>query len=79
MRVTVTLHGTLRKFAPAQASNAVTVDLADGATVADVFTRLGIPPGHAKIIVSGNQQLEPASSLRDGQEINLFPPLVGGC
>ncbi len=79
MRVTVTLHGTLRKFVPTPTSNAVTVDLSDGATVTDIFTRLGIPPGHAKIIVSGNQQLEPTSALHDGQEINLFPPLVGGC
>ena len=79
MLVTVTLHGTLRKFVPAQANNAVTLDLSEGATVTDIFTRLGIPPSHAKIIVSGNQQLEPASALRDGQEINLFPPLVGGC
>ncbi len=79
MRITVTLHGTLRKFAPAHAGNAVALDLSDGATVADIFRRLGIPPGHAKIIVSGNQQLEPASALHDGQEINLFPPLAGGC
>ncbi len=79
MRVTVTLHGTLRKFAPPQAGTAVTLDLSEGATVTDIFTQLGIPPGHAKIIVSGNQQLEPASALHEGQEVNLFPPLVGGC
>ena len=78
MQITVKLHGTLRKFLPAGAGNAAALDLNDGATVADVITRLGIPPGHAKMIVSGDDQLELASVLHDGQEVNLFPPLAGG-
>jgi molybdopterin synthase sulfur carrier subunit len=79
MRVTVRLHATLRRFLPAGASNnVVTVEVAAGATVADVVARLGIPPGHAKMIVSGDECLEPASVVRDGQELDLFPPLAGG-
>ncbi len=79
MRITVKLHGTLRKFLPAGATNAVVLDCADGANVADIVTRLGIPSGHAKIIICSDQQLEPSSVLHEGQEINLFPPLAGGC
>lgn len=79
MRITVKLHGTLRKFLPAGATNAVVLDFGDRATVADIVTRLGIPAGHAKIIISGDQQLEPTAVLHEGQEINLFPPLAGGC
>jgi len=52
--------------------------VAEGATVADVVARLGIPPQHAKMIVSGDACLEAASVLHDGQEVNLFPPLAGG-
>ncbi len=79
MHITAKLHGTLRKYLPAaSAANAVVVDLPDGATVADVVSHLGIPPGHAKMTVSGNEQLEPTSVLCDGQELNLFPPLAGG-
>lgn len=78
MRVTVKLHGTLRKFLPPGTSNAVVLDLADGASVADVVTRLGIPAGHAKMIISGDQQLDLTSALHEGQEINVFPPLAGG-
>ena len=79
MRVTVRLHATLRKYLPAGADgNAVSVELSPGATVADAVARLGIPPDHAKMMVSGGEHLEPTAVLRDGQELNLFPPLAGG-
>jgi molybdopterin synthase sulfur carrier subunit len=78
MHITAKLHGTLRKYLPAgSAINATVVEVPDGATVADVVSRLNIPPGHAKMIVSGNEHLEPASVLHDGQELNLLP-LAGG-
>ncbi len=79
MNITVKLHGTLRKYLPAgSAANAVVVDVPNGATVADVLSHLSVPPGHTKMMVAGNEQLEPASVLHDGQELNLFPPLAGG-
>ena len=79
MRIRVKLHGTLRKYLPTGTSeNVVQLDVTDGATVADVVSRLAIPSNHAKMMVSGNDQLEPTSVLRDGQELNLFPPLAGG-
>ncbi len=46
--------------------------------MADVIARLGIPPGHFKMIVCGDEFLEAAAVLHDGQELNLFPPLAGG-
>jgi hypothetical protein len=79
MRVTVKLHGALRKFLPAGAGNGAVLDLHEGASVAEVIARLGIPPDHARMIISGDDQLEPTSLLHDGQELNLFSPLVGGC
>lgn len=79
MNVRFKLHGTLRKFLPAGASdNTVAVELHDGATVADAIARLAIPAGYAKMIVCGVDYLEPTSVLQDGQEVNLFPPLAGG-
>lgn len=79
MQITVRLHGTLRKYLPAgSGANAILVDVTDGATVADVVSQLGIPPGHAKMIVSDNVQLDASSELHHGQELNLFPPLAGG-
>lgn len=79
MRITVKLHGTLRRFLPPGSSdNAAALDMPDGSTVADVVSRLGIPPDHTKMMVSGDEYLETTSVLHDGQEVNLFPPLAGG-
>jgi len=55
------------------------VELPDGATIADLIASLRIPPGHAAMMVSGDEHLGTSSVLRDGQEIHLFPPLAGGC
>jgi len=79
MHVTVKLHGALRKFMPTGASDGAMLDLHEGASVADVIARLGIPPGHAGMIISGDDQIESTSLLHDGQEVSLFPPLAGGC
>jgi len=43
-----------------------------------VVERLGIPPKHAGMLVCGDDYLERSSPVRDGQEINVFPPLAGG-
>jgi molybdopterin converting factor small subunit len=78
MRVTVKLYGPLRRFLAAGANEAV-LDLPEGAAVADAVAALGIPPEHAQMIISGEDQLSPTSVLHDGQEFDLFPPLAGGC
>jgi sulfur-carrier protein len=79
MRLTIKLHGTLRKYLPAgSVGNAAVVEVPEGATIADVTERLGIPPDHTKMMVSGDEYLERTTVLHDGQEINLFPPLAGG-
>lgn len=79
MRITAKLHGTLRKYLPkGSQGNAMLVEVPDGATVADVVDHLSIPRDHARMFVSGDEHLEAASVLRDGQELNIFPPLAGG-
>jgi molybdopterin converting factor small subunit len=78
MRVTVKVHGALRKFAPAGAGDSTVLDLHEGASVAEVVARLGIPPEHAQMIISDEDQLRPTAVLHDGQELDLFPPLAGG-
>jgi sulfur-carrier protein len=79
VRVHCRLYASLRKYLPAgSAGDTVTVELADGATVADALAALGIPAHHARMAVSHNQQLELRAALRDEQELGLFPPLAGG-
>lgn len=79
MTVRVKLHAILRKFLPAGSQdNTAVIDVPEGATVADVIARLGIPDKHAGMLVSGDDYLEPTTLLRDGQELSIFPPLAGG-
>ena len=78
MRVYVKLFASLRKYMPAGGADALSVELPDGAAVRDALAKLGIPAEHARMVVSQNQQLELSSALREGQEINVFPPLAGG-
>jgi sulfur carrier protein ThiS len=79
MQVTIRLHGTLRKYLPTGGrSNVSTVDVPDGSRISDLLAQLGIPVDHAKMLVSGDEQLDVSAALRDGQELNVFPPLAGG-
>jgi molybdopterin converting factor small subunit len=79
MTVRIKLFATLRKYLPkGHPSDTLVVELPDGAAVCDAIAALGIPAEHARMVVSQNEQLEASARLRDGQEINLFPPLAGG-
>jgi len=79
MSVRVKLHAILWKFLPpGSEDNTAVLEVPDGSTVADVITRLGIPPTNARMLLSGDDYLELETPLRDGQELSIFPPLAGG-
>ncbi|GIW41317.1 MAG: hypothetical protein KatS3mg076_1894 [Candidatus Binatia bacterium] len=78
MKVTVQLHAQLKKFLPPETGGRTEVEVPDGATVAQVIERLGIPPKHAGMTVSGDRSLEPDAVLADGAHLDVFPPLAGG-
>lgn len=79
MLVRAKLNATLRRFLPSGTTdNVAELELPDGATVELLVATLGIPPGHARIIVSDTEQLDLRSKLHEGQEVSLFPPLAGG-
>jgi molybdopterin synthase sulfur carrier subunit len=79
MHVRVRLFAALRKYLPSGAtSDALIVELAEGASVCDAIAAIGIPAEHARMITSENRQLDESARLQDGQEISVFPPLAGG-
>jgi molybdopterin converting factor small subunit len=79
MIVQVKLFATLRRYHPAGETNEpAVVELADGATVADLLARLGILPSHAGMVISRDEKLALHAPLVDGQEVILFPPIAGG-
>jgi sulfur-carrier protein len=77
--VEVRLFATLAQFLPpgSKAGTAV-LDLPEGTTIADVTQRLGIPPGLDRIVLLNGTDVEGDARLRDGDAIDVFPPLAGG-
>lgn len=78
MKITIKLHATLRKHLVDSRDGVAEIDVADGATVRDLLVQIGVPDGHAGMMVAGEEFLELGSVLRQGQVVDLFPPLAGG-
>lgn len=78
IRVTVSLYAHLLKYAPRRGEKRFVVHLPEGSTVADLLERLAIPSKEAKLLVLNARQVEPATVIRDGDELSLFPPIAGG-
>lgn len=79
MKVTVKLHTTLKKYAPAGAEGGTAVlEVADGATVRSLAAQLGIPEGFVGAVFLGSQRAELDSTVAPGIEVNLLAPIGGG-
>lgn len=75
MRVTVSRHASL---APAQ-PDPPEMELPDeAAVVADVLTRLGVPPGADVVILLDGGPAWPDTPLHDGARLDLLPMVEGG-
>jgi len=81
MKIEIQLFATLRDRAGAKA---VPIDVADGATVAQLIDRVAaaypsLAPALPSAIVAINQEFAfPPTRLREGDEVALFPPVSGG-
>jgi MoaE-MoaD fusion protein len=76
MRVAVRLFAGLRERAGTAARD---VELADGATVGDVWPALALGDEPAGLLYAVNKEYaERAASLSDGDEVAVIPPVSGG-
>jgi len=81
VRVTVLLFAAAREAAGADRTS---LDLADGATVADAFARLGADrPPLAAVLRTCRAAVDeefaaPGVALRDGATLAVLPPVSGG-
>jgi sulfur carrier protein ThiS len=79
MRVFVKIYANLTRYvAGAKAGVPLELELPEGATLADLVTRLGIPPTEVRMaFVQG--QVQPAERVLVGNdEVGIFPPIGGG-
>ncbi|MHC1783681.1 MAG: MoaD/ThiS family protein [Anaerolineaceae bacterium] len=79
MQVTVKLFATLAGLrGDVKSGKPFEVDLPDSATVTDLINILQIPTDEIHIVFINNIIQEPASTLKDGDVVGIFPPVGGG-
>jgi molybdopterin converting factor small subunit len=91
MNVEIQLFSILRELLPPGARRGrATITLADGATVADLITQLGIDQkmGFApedmtskagwQVMVSDKFEADMGRILQDGDQVKILPPVSGG-
>ena len=79
MTVEVRLFATLSQFLPSGSkSGTAKLQLLDGATIADVTQLLRIPSDLECVLLLNGTNVEAGARLRDGDVIDIFPPLAGG-
>jgi molybdopterin converting factor small subunit len=79
VKVYVKLYALLRKHHPGpNRSIPLEVELPDGATVAALAPALHLPPELVRSVFINNEAREVKAVLHDGDQVGLFPPVVGG-
>jgi sulfur carrier protein ThiS len=78
VRVTVLFFGDVRKFLP-PGKDRLACALAEGTTVAGLMDSLGVVPTEDGLVIGVNGHIvTPEQRLRDGDEISLITPMMGG-
>lgn len=79
MRIEVRLFATLARYLPNDSpAGTASLDIADGSSVGDLATALGIPAGLSRIVLVNDRDADEDRRLDEGDVVTLFPPLAGG-
>lgn len=80
MKIEVRLFANLRRYLPAGGDGTkAAVELPEGAKLADLIDRLGVPPQLAQLVmVDGVHETDRQRVLHDGAAVSIFPPVAGG-
>jgi sulfur carrier protein ThiS len=79
MRVTVALFGHhSRLLPPGSSGNSASIEVDEGATVADVLDALGVPPDGRSYVQLNGMREELSAALQAGDEVRVIVPLGGG-
>jgi len=79
MQIHVHLFSILREHLPPGGERGrATVTLPEGVTVADLIAHLGIARRVRLVTVNGVQEKDRGRPLQDGDDVKLFPAMVGG-
>jgi sulfur carrier protein ThiS len=84
LRITFKLFATLQDYLPAEAkkTNALSLDLEPGTTVAQLVERFALPLKLVHLVLIEGTFVPPAERasrvLSDGETLAIWPPVAGG-
>lgn len=79
MKVYVKLYALLRQHHPGpNRSIPLEINLDDGAVVSDLIPALGLDPRFVRNAFVNNEARALDAPLQEGDQVALFPPVVGG-
>jgi len=84
LRITFKLFATLQDYLPAEAkkTNALSLDLEPGTTVAQLVERFALPIKLVHLVLIDGTFVPPADRagrvLKDGETLAIWPPVAGG-
>ena len=83
MKINFKTGGMLTDVLPAGADDdQAEIDMPEGATIIDVMARLGLPEDDFYLVILNDvvcpKTTRSTTTLSDGDELGIFPPLKGG-
>lgn len=84
MKITFKLFATLQDYLPPEGkkTNALTLELQEGTTVAQVVERFSLPLKLVHLVLIDGNFVPPAErdgrALREGETLAIWPPVAGG-
>jgi sulfur carrier protein ThiS len=77
MKIRVELQAYLEDYSP-DGRDKFSYEMPDGATVADLICKLGVPEELASVITIGDEAIDTAQALKEGDRVTVIPPVAGG-
>ncbi|MDP1692649.1 MAG: MoaD/ThiS family protein [Burkholderiaceae bacterium] len=84
MRITLKLYASLTQHLPADArrSNQIPLEVADGASIAQIIQPFGLPKGLVHLVLVNGVYVPPEQRLgfvpKEGDVLAIWPPIAGG-
>lgn len=84
MKITFKLFANLQDYLPAEAkkTNALTLEVPEASTVAQVIERFSLPQKMVHLVLIDGNFVPPAErigrTLHDGETLAIWPPVAGG-
>ncbi len=79
MKITVKLQGILRDYRPSGVKiDQFEIEVGEAAVVRHAAEHFGIPAGRVHAVFINGEEASLETPLQDGDQVRLFPPVVGG-